>query len=110
MQRGNWAFRALANYCDLIAEYNREEQRFFIHHDASAPEDEGRWLPVEKVRLRFRGAYATDMHGARVTESYIREQFEQGQDSMISSSVFAAANGSSGGMPSTWSAAAGRCC
>lgn len=81
MQRGNWAFRALANYCDLIAEYNREEQRFFIHHDASAPEDEGRWLPVEKVRLRFRGAYATDMHGARVTESYIREQFEQGQDS-----------------------------
>lgn len=81
MQRGNWAFRALANYCDLIAEYNREEQRFFIHHDASAPEDEGRWLPVEEVRLRFRGAYATDMHGARVTESYIREQFEQGQDS-----------------------------
>lgn len=81
MQRGNWAFRALANYCDLIAEYNGEEQRFFIHHDASAPEDEGRWLPVEEVRLRFRGAYATDMHGARVTESYIREQFEQGQDS-----------------------------
>lgn len=81
MQRGNWAFRALANYCDLIAEYNREEQRFFIHHDASAPEDEGRWLPVEEVRLRFRGAYATDIHGARVTESYIREQFEQGQDS-----------------------------
>ena len=81
MQRGNWAFRALANYCDLIAEYNREEQRFFIHHDASAPEDEGRWLPVEEVRLRFCGAYATDMHGARVTESYIREQFEQGQDS-----------------------------
>lgn len=81
MQRGNWAFRALANYCDLIAEYNREEQRFFIHHDASAPEDEGRWLPVEEVRLRFRGAYATDMHGARVTESYIRVQFEQGQDS-----------------------------
>ena len=81
MQRGNWAFRALANACDLIAEYNREEQRFFIHHDASAPEDEGRWLPVEEVRLRFRGAYATDMHGARVTESYIREQFEQGQDS-----------------------------
>ena len=81
MQRGNWAFRALANYCDLIAEYNREEQRFFIHHDASAPKDEGRWLPVEEVRLRFRGAYATDMHGARVTESYIREQFEQGQDS-----------------------------
>lgn len=81
MQRGNWAFRALANYCDLIAEYNREEQRFFIHHDASAPEDEGRWLPVEEVRLRFCGAYATDIHGARVTESYIREQFEQGQDS-----------------------------
>lgn len=41
MQRGNWAFRALANYCDLIAEYNREERRFFIHHDDSAPEDEG---------------------------------------------------------------------
>ena len=81
MQRGNWAFRALANYCDLIAEYNREEQRFFIHHDASAPEDEGRWLPVAEVRLRFRGVYATDMHGARVTESYIREQFEQGQES-----------------------------
>ncbi len=81
MQRGNWAFRALANYCDLIAEYNREEQRFFIHHDASAPEDEGGWLPVEEVRLRFCGAYATDIHGARVTESYIREQFEQGQDS-----------------------------
>ena len=81
MERGNWAFRALANYCDLIAEYNREEQRFFIHHDASAPEDEGRWLPVGEVRLRFCGAYATDMHGARVTESYIREQFEQGQDS-----------------------------
>ena len=81
MQRGNWAFRALANYCDLIAEYNREEQRFFIHHDASAPEDEGRWLPVAEVRLRFRGAYATDTHGARVTESYIREQFEQGQES-----------------------------
>lgn len=81
MQRGNWAFRALANYCDLIAEYNREKQRFFIHHDASAPEDEGRWLPVAEVRLRFRGVYATDMHGARVTESYIREQFEQGQES-----------------------------
>lgn len=36
---------------------------------------------MEEVRLRFCGAYATDMHGARVTESYIREQFEQGQDS-----------------------------
>lgn len=53
MQAENWAVKALENYCDLIAEYDRKNQRFFIHHDASKPEDTGRWLPVEDVRTRF---------------------------------------------------------
>ena len=80
MQAENWAVKALENYCDLIAEYDRKNQRFFIHHDASKPEDTGRWLPVEDVRARFQGAYATDMFGARVNEADMREWFSQGQE------------------------------
>ena len=80
MQVENWAVKALENYCDLIAEYDRKNQRFFIHHDASKPEDTGRWLPVEDVRARFQGAYATDMFGARVNEADMREWFSQGQE------------------------------
>ena len=80
MQAENWAVKALENYCDLIAEYDRKNQRFFIYHDVSKPEDTGRWLPVEDVRARFQGAYATDMFGARVNEADMREWFSQGQE------------------------------
>ncbi len=80
MQAENWAVKALENYCDLIAEYDRKNQRFFIYHDISKPEDTGRWLPVEDVRARFQGAYATDMFGARVNEADMREWFSQGQE------------------------------
>ena len=77
----NWAVRALENYCDLIAEYNKTEQRFCIYHDLSKPEDAGKCLEAEEVRQRFHGAFVTDMYGARVNEAAMREKFEQGASS-----------------------------